>query len=1000
LPIKGNGFLKEKNNMARRAILTERQRAILFGLPDDEETIIRFYTLSDEDIAIIRKRRGPHNQIGFALQVCAFRFPGRLLQPGELIPARMLAFTAAQLGFPEEDLKGYALRTPTRYEHSSGLQEVYGYQAFSGAARNAMRRWLVTAAEHVKDNFDLARGFLEELRRQRIIVPAASTVERLCADALVEAERRIARVIADRLDQAAKNRLEDLLEEHVDGRISKFVWLRQASSGSSSAAMNKLLDRLEVIKIVNLPSAVINGIPPHRITRLRKEGERLYTGTLRELPVERRLSILAACVVEWRAILTDAAMQTHERITGRLYNQAKRQRDEILRDGDASVARTLHCFADIGSALIRCRESGDDPFAVLDNLIPWPDFKTAVHDARDLTGKVDTSALDFLAAGYGRLRRYAPRFLASFEFQGCSAAGPLLDAIAVLRKMNAATLRTLPVKLPVDFVRDTWRKHVIQNGVIDRQYWEICVLFELRNALRSGDVWINESRRYRSMEQELLPAPAVLACTRIAVPFHADEWLETKREASHNQLIQISKALRSNSLAYARIQDNRLKFSPLKRAAPDEAATLALQLYNMVPRIRITDLLAEVNGWTGFSEAFTHLRTGAPAKDGHALLTVLLADGVNLGLRRMADACTEYSFWELLRVADWHVREETYDSALAQLIDAQHGHPLASVWGDGTTSSSDGQHFSAGGAGEAMNVVNARYGTDPGVSFYTHVSDQFGPYHTKLIPATAHEAPHVLDGLLCHGSGLDIEEHYTDTGGFTDHVFAVSALLGFRFAPRIRDLREKKLYTLNPPASYPVLESLIGGRINQRLIRTHWRDALRLAASMAAGGTKPSHILQKLAAYPRQNGLAQALREIGRVERTLFMLDWMQDSDLRRRVQNGLNKGEARNALARALFFNQLGELRDRTRENQDGRASGLNLLTAAIVLWNTVYLGKAIEQLRAGGIRPADELVAHVSPLAWEHIILTGEYSWNSTVKTSMQALRPLRENVYADAA
>jgi hypothetical protein len=272
--------------------------------------------------------------------------------------------------------------------------------------------------------------------------------------------------------------------------------------------------------------------------------------------------------------------------------------------------------------------------------------------------------------------------------------------------------------------------------------------------------------------------------------------------------MQVSKALRSNSLSYARIQGDRLQLSPLKRAVPDEVAALAVQLYDMVPCVRITDLLAEVNGWIGFSDAFTHLRTGAPPKDYNVLLTVLLADGVNLGLRRMADACTGYSVWELLRVADWYVSEENYDRALAELIDAQHALPLASLWGDGTTSSSDGQHFSAGGPGETMNVVNARYGISPGVSFYTHISDQFGPYHTKVIAATAHEAPHVLDGLLCHESSLDIEEHYTDTGGFTDHVFAVSALLGFRFAPRIRDLGDKKFYTLGVPSSYPVLKTL------------------------------------------------------------------------------------------------------------------------------------------------------------------------------------------------
>ncbi|WP_150141219.1 Tn3 family transposase, partial [Candidatus Enterovibrio escicola] len=115
------------------------------------------------------------------------------------------------------------------------------------------------------------------------------------------------------------------------------------------------------------------------------------------------------------------------------------------------------------------------------------------------------------------------------------------------------------------------------------------------------------------------------------------------------------------------------------------------------------------------------------------------------------------------------------------------------------------------------------------------------------------------------------------------------------------------------------------------------------------------------------------------LERTLFMLEWIQSPKLRRRVQVGLNKGEARNALARAVFFNQLGEIRDRSFEQQRYRASGLNLVTAAIVLWNTIYLEKAVETLRKQGIEVDDKLLQHISPLVWEYIALTGEYRWPS---------------------
>ena len=155
--------------------------------------------------------------------------------------------------------------------------------------------------------------------------------------------------------------------------------------------------------------------------------------------------------------------------------------------------------------------------------------------------------------------------------------------------------------------------------------------------------------------------------------------------------------------------------------------------------------------------------------------------------------------------------------------------------------------------------------------FYTHVSDQYGPFHTNVIHSPIRDATYVLDGLLHHESELHIEEHYTDTAGFTDHVFALCPLIGFRFAPRIRDLADKRLYVPGKPAQWPALESMIGRSLNVKLIEQTFDEILRLAASIKQGQVTASLILRKLSSYPRQNSLAVALRELGRIERTLFM---------------------------------------------------------------------------------------------------------------------------------
>jgi len=276
---------------------------------------------------------------------------------------------------------------------------------------------------------------------------------------------------------------------------------------------------------------------------------------------------------------------------------------------------------------------------------------------------------------------------------------------------------------------------------------------------------------------------------------------------------------------------------------------------------------------------------------------------------------------------------------------------------------------------------------------YTHVSGRYGPFYTRVISATMSEAPYVLDGLLhhVHQTDLRIAEHYTDTAGATDHVFGLCHLLGYRFAPRIKDLKDRKLYTVEKPANWPLLAPLIGDTVETTAIHRQWAELMRLKASIEAGTVVPSMILRKLAAAGAGNALARALRALGRIERTLFTLQWLADPALRQRSHAGLNKGEASNALRRAVFFHRQGEIRDRTFENQSFRASGLSLITAAIVHWNTVYLGQAVQHLNAQGVTLPEDLLAHVAPLGWEHIGLAGDYVWSASDRDA--PFRPLRD-------
>ena len=234
--------------MPRRQILTDRQRSSLFDLPTDSATLLHHYTLADDDLEQIRRRRQSHNRLGFALQLCAFRYPGRLLSPGEVIPINVAKFIAAQLGERADDLCSYAETDVTRRRHLVDLRAIYGYKMFTGRGSRDLKAWLERAAEATRSNEDLARRLVERCRATKTVLPGISIIERLCADALVAAERRIEVRIADRLDNAMRAELDALLTEDAGGSVTRFVWLRQFEVGQNSADMNRLLDRLEFLQ--------------------------------------------------------------------------------------------------------------------------------------------------------------------------------------------------------------------------------------------------------------------------------------------------------------------------------------------------------------------------------------------------------------------------------------------------------------------------------------------------------------------------------------------------------------------------------------------------------------------------------------------------------------------------------------------------------------------------------------------------------------------------------
>jgi TnpA family transposase len=959
--------------MPRRDILTARQKSNLFDLPTDQASLLHHYTLGDDDLEHIKQRRRPENRLGFTLQLCALRYPGRMLAPGELIPNEALEFIGAQIGLSGETLATYAARQQTRHQHMDALRKIYGYRSFSGEIAEKIKRWLGDQAEYATSNDNLARTLMEECNRISVILPAITTIERLCADALVAAEQRIESRISQKLHTDTCVKLDALLTDKINDKLTRFVWLRQFDAGKNSADVSRLLDRLDYLKAFAIPVSILDGIPPHRVTRLKRQGERYFAQGLRDLSDDRRFAILAVCVIEWQAILSDAIVETHDRIVGKTWRDAQKLCSARIDDAKIAAAETLKSFANLGAALLEAHNDDMPLENVIDEKVGWDNFRELVGTAAQLTDTMSADPLAHVIHGYNRFRRYAPRMIKALNINGAPVSVPLLEAAEVVSAGSFDKSRHLFLKRT-----SKWLRFIKDKELDGHKLAEVAVWFHLRDAFRSGDIWLAHSKRYADLKQVLVPITSIKTNTSLKVPFTPGSWIENRKIQLDISLKRLSQAAKAGRVPGGSIENGVLHIERLSASKSIGSEETSLDLYKRLPEVRITDILMEVDAATGFTEAFTHLRTGVACKDKIGLLNILLAEGINLGLSKMAEATNTHDYWQLMRLSRWHVESEGINAALAIVIQAQAKLPMAQYWGMGTTASSDGQFFASSRQGEAMNLINAKYGRQPGLKAYTHVTDQYGPFATQTIPATVNEAPYILDGLLMNETGKRIKEQYADTGGFTDHVFGITSILGYKFIPRIRDLPSKKLY-LFPSQYVPKnLTGLIGGRLKENMMTSNWPDILRVAATMTAGTVPPSQILRKLASYPRQNDLASALREIGRVERTLFMLDWVLDVDMQRRAQVGLNKGESHHALKNALRIGRQGEIRDRTTEGQHFRMAGLNLLAAIVIYWNTARLGEAVTARETEGLPVSKEHLAHISPLGWAHILLTGEYRWN----------------------
>ena len=950
--------------------------------------LFRYFTFPEPDRREIAQCRGESNKIGFALLLGGVRLTGRFLQDFELVPRSLLVHICEQLNLKTPLILTYPARQPTRYEHVERIRTYLGLRSFKQTDNEMVASHVRARARAGARLHELLADTERMLREQKIVLPGVTVLERIISSARVEAEDQLFRDLSQRVDEQTRSKILALLKVRPGEKTTPFQQLQRAAGRPSPDAFNREVEALIEVRALLPDDLDLSDLDGQLVERLAPMVSGLPTQALTQYQEAKRVGLLLLWLWRLRTQPIDTALTVSNELIAGALRRAKNAAVKEQQKQNKRVAPLLTICGDVLEALLDERIADAELRPTIFQRFSRPKLEALPAECRTLATPASHLHFQEVRQRYGYLRQFAPRLLEAFTINASTPSESLLEAVEYLRERNKSHRRGIGADAPLSFVPPSWEPYVCQaEGGIDRQMWEICLLDQVRRALKGGNLHVPHSRAFQPLEKYLIgrdewDRESVALTEEHQLPLDFQTHWARVSNLLKEQLRTLNDSFPTNSAL--KIEADQFHMTRLESlAASASARELKERVKKMLRHRQLSDLLLETEAWTGFLKSFARLTTSRPiteadAGDQVALLACLIAEGCNIGISDMAVNNPGLSFDLMDEVKATYIREETLAKATATLVNFQLGQPLAEVWGQGMSSSSDARVY--GVPVKALNAsFNPKYfaSAGRGVNVYTHVADIWIPFYTQVITCHVRQAPYVLDGLLYHGTQLQPIEHYVDTHGYTDLIFGATHLLGIRFAPRIKNLPEQRLWRLPDDETYPHIDRALSDKLNVNLIRDIWDEIVRLMASIRSGKVRASLILNKLAAN-RRNRLFQGLQEFGRLIKTAYLAEYLRSEDLRRRVLLGLNKGESLNSLARKLFYGGQGEMRDRTYEDQLNAASSLNLLLAATVVWNTVHIQACVRRLRADGHPVEEEDLKHLSPLLRGHIGVYGQYSFD----------------------